>query len=255
MTRSAAVTEAKQLLRGTVRARVRALPPQELARQSEDVVAQLLSHEWFGVSCCVCCYIPMAGKELDTYGLLRAVLGSGRQLVVPRVFGSGPGEMSMLPVASVEELESLLKNKWGIPEHPIEALEGARGISALAAQIDLLVVPAVAYDLAGHRLGQGRGYYDSFLQRLGAAQAGGDVQVRTVGLGLDCQIVEAGQVPVDELDETLDLVLCSGGGRCTPGGPPVTPTPADTDAEAEPGHKPDSAAVAGGSGGGSGGTG
>ena len=57
---------------------------------------QLLSHEWYRASRCVCCYIPMAGKELDTYGLLRAVLGSGRQLVVPRVFGSGPAEMATL---------------------------------------------------------------------------------------------------------------------------------------------------------------
>jgi 5-formyltetrahydrofolate cyclo-ligase len=211
--RSAAVNEAKQLVRGSCRARVRALPPAELARQSDSVVEQLLAHEWFASSRCVCCYIPMAGKELDTHRLLRAVLGSGRQCLVPRVFGSGASEMAMLPLASVEELDSLPKNKWGIPEHPVEALHDsgtdhiAGAISALAAEIDLLVVPAVAYDRAGHRLGQGRGYYDSFLQRLRAAQASSDVQVRTVGLGLSCQILEAGQVPVDELDETLDLVI------------------------------------------------
>jgi 5-formyltetrahydrofolate cyclo-ligase len=223
ITRSAAVNEAKQLLRVAVRSRVRALSAAELASQSESVLEQLLTHEWFASSRCVCCYIPMAGKELDTYRLLHAILGSGRQCLVPRVFGNGAAEMAMLPLASVEELESLPKNKWGIPEHPAETLRAQRGgdvdhatgvVSALEAQIDLLVVPAVAYDRAGHRLGQGRGYYDSFLQRLRAAQEGSERRVKTVGLGLSCQVLSAGQVPVDELDETLDLVI----------GPTVTPS-------------------------------
>jgi len=221
-TRSTAVNEAKQLLRGTVRSHIRALSAAELASQSESAVEQLLAHDFFASSQCVCCYIPMAGKELDTYRLLHTILGSGRQCLVPRVFGDGAAEMAMLPVTSVEELESLPKNRWGIPEHPIEALREQRGgdvdhptgvVSALEAQIDLLVVPAVAYDRGGHRLGQGRGYYDSFLRRLRAAQEGGQKRVKTVGLGLSCQILPAGQVPVDELDETLDLVI----------GPTVTP--------------------------------
>ena len=208
--RSAAVVEAKQQLRSAVRAQVRALPPAELASQSERAVGSLLAHPWYQASRCVCCYIPMAGKELDTYRLLRDALTSGRQCLVPRVFGAAPGEMTMLRVGSVAELEGLPKNKWGIPEHPMDdaALAAAAGgVSELAAQIDLLVVPAVAYDREGRRLGQGRGYYDSFLQRLRAAQAGGDVRVRTVGLGLSCQILPPGEVPVDELDERLDLVL------------------------------------------------
>lgn len=79
------------------------------------------------------------------------------------------------------------------------------------AQIDLLVVPAVAFDASGARCGHGRGYYDCFLSRLRAAQAaaGGDsaasTRVRTVGLALACQMVE--NVPLEEHDERLDLVL------------------------------------------------
>ena len=141
--RSAAVNEAKQLLRSTIRSRVRALPAAELSRQSESVVEQLLVHEWFASSRCVCCYIPMAGKELDTYKLLHAILTSGRKCLVPRVFGNRAAEMAMLPVSSVEELESLPKNKWGIPEHPNETLReycgedldsATRAISVLEAQ-------------------------------------------------------------------------------------------------------------------------
>ena len=235
--RSAAVNDAKQSLRGTIRSRVRALSAAELFRQSESVVEQLLSHEWFASSRCVCCYIPMAGKELDTYQLLHAILSSGRQCLVPRVFGSRAAEMAMLPVASVAELESLPKNKWGIPEHPVEALREQRGldgthategVSALEAQIDLLVVPAVAYDRDGHRLGQGRGYYDSFVQRLRAAQAGSERQVKTVGLGLHCQILASGDVPVDDLDETLDLVI----------GPAMAPLKQE-DGSSEPDGRPD----------------
>lgn len=63
--------------------------------------------------------------------------------------------------------------------------------------IDLIVVPGVAFDRHGNRLGRGRGYYDKILKETRVA--------RKVGICFGFQFVE--EVPVDELDVRMDLVI------------------------------------------------
>ena len=63
--------------------------------------------------------------------------------------------------------------------------------------IDLIVVPGVAFDRHGNRLGRGRGYYDKILKETHVA--------RKVGICFGFQFVE--EVPVDELDVRMDLVI------------------------------------------------
>ena len=63
--------------------------------------------------------------------------------------------------------------------------------------IDMIVVPGVAFDRQGNRLGRGRGYYDKILKETRAA--------KKVGICFDFQFVE--EVPVDELDVRMDLVV------------------------------------------------
>mmetsp|Transcript_48055 Transcript_48055/g.79603 ORF Transcript_48055/g.79603 Transcript_48055/m.79603 type:complete len:94 (-) Transcript_48055:628-909(-) len=71
--------------------------------------------------------------------------------------------------------------------------------------VDLVIVPGVAFDNSCRRLGQGRGYYDSFLERLQAARCRRKLMpAHTIGLGLQEQLVE--QVPVDTHDFVLDCV-------------------------------------------------
>lgn len=69
------------------------------------------------------------------------------------------------------------------------------------AQVDLIFVPAVAFDEHGRRLGRGRGYYDQILRQ--RREAGGDFY--SVGLAFDFQILPA--VPVEDWDECVDLVI------------------------------------------------
>ena len=71
--------------------------------------------------------------------------------------------------------------------------------------IDLVIVPGVAFDASCRRLGQGRGYYDTFLEKLSAARAAqGLPPALTVGLGLQEQLVD--EVPIDPHDIALDYV-------------------------------------------------
>lgn len=67
-------------------------------------------------------------------------------------------------------------------------------------QIDLAVVPGVAFDKAGHRMGRGRGYYDRFFAHPALCN------VYKIGLCYPCQLVE--HVPVEVHDQTMDCVVC-----------------------------------------------
>ncbi len=94
-------------------------------------------------------------KEVDTFPLLDDLLGRGYLLYTSIL---DPNEGSLKHV-KLENLEELLIDDWGIPipkkveEVPIDAIQ-------------LVMVPLLAYDQKGNRLGYGKGYYDGFLSAL-----------------------------------------------------------------------------------------
>jgi 5-formyltetrahydrofolate cyclo-ligase len=64
----------------------------------------------------------------------------------------------MLPVASLDETRALPLDKWGIPAPP-DAWATSRADFAATGEVDLILVPCVAFDGTCQRLGHGRGYY------------------------------------------------------------------------------------------------
>ena len=99
----------------------------------------------------VFCYVSY-GSEPATRALLRRMWQDGKQVVVPRC--EGGGVMKAKHVASFDELQ---QGMYGI----LEPAEHAPELPF--SQIDLAVVPCVACDRSGMRLGRGGGYYDRFL--------------------------------------------------------------------------------------------
>ncbi len=65
-------------------------------------------------------------------------------------------------------------------------------------EIAVLIVPGVAFDRLGNRLGRGKGYYDRFLADIPANQ------IFTIGIGLDSQVFD--QIPVDEHDQCMNMI-------------------------------------------------
>ena len=66
-------------------------------------------------------------------------------------------------------------------------------------QIDVALIPGVAFDAQGHRLGRGKGYYDRFLRALGT------VPLHTIGVCFEFQNVE--NVPIERHDVSVDIVI------------------------------------------------
>jgi 5-formyltetrahydrofolate cyclo-ligase len=126
-------------------------------------------------------------SEINPVPLMRALSDAGARLALPVVAGRG----KPLIMRAWGFGEPLNAGVWGIKEPRPEAAEVAP---------DILIVPLLAFDRAGHRIGYGAGYYDMTINALRAAKP-----VLAVGIAFAAQEIDA--VPVTPCDARLDLVL------------------------------------------------
>lgn len=129
-------------------------------------------------------YSPLQ-NEVHTEMVARRCLADGKRLCYPRVNGEE------LEFVVIEALGELSPGAYGI-------LEPGCGPPLPCVEIDLLVIPGVAFDLLGHRLGFGRGYYDRGLSRCRP-------DVEKVGFAYQFQVVE--QLPADDHDIRMTRVV------------------------------------------------
>jgi 5-formyltetrahydrofolate cyclo-ligase len=148
------------------------------------VVEQILALPEVRAATAVIGYVSIR-SEVPTRPLLEALLRDRKTLLVPYV--TEDGALQAAPVVTLDELEPGYR---GIPE------PRAR-VPVDPASADVVVVPGVAFDARGHRLGYGGGFYDGFLKRCGRA-------IR-IGLCFEVQLVES--VPVADRDEPVHVVV------------------------------------------------
>lgn len=134
-------------------------------------------------------YAPIRG-EVDPLPFVRRLLAKGVQVAFPVV------RERELIARSVSDLAQLAPAAFGILEPVPDRPEVQPG------QIDVVLVPALTYDLKGFRLGYGGGYYDRFLPRLGP-------ETMTVGLAYDHLVVES--LPVEAHDRPVRWVVTETG--------------------------------------------
>jgi 5-formyltetrahydrofolate cyclo-ligase len=145
------------------------------------------------------------GSELDTRPLLRRVLDGGRRLVLPRVERAA----RRLALHEVRDLDDELRpGTWGIPEPVAD-----RCPAVAPGEIDFVLVPGVAFDPHGGRVGHGGGYYDRLLG------AWPRPVPPLVAVAFELQVLPA--VPVYPTDRRVDLVVTE-----LRTYPPIPPEPA-----------------------------
>lgn len=155
---------------------------------SQKIQQHLVVADCFSSSRTLALYSPI-NNEVRTDLLFLAARNAGKQVCFPRVCGE---RLQFVRVDSVGALES---GTFGV-------CEPVAGDLVVADEIDLLVVPGVAFDHSGHRLGYGKGFYDREL----AACA---VTVTAVGLGYGFQLCQ--RLPAEEHDQPLDLIATETG--------------------------------------------
>lgn len=177
-------TGAKAALRTRVRALAAALDPEARRRSDGALLRRFLALPWTAEADTLLLFYGV-GTEPDTPQLLSELWQSGRRVLLPKCL---PGRaMEARLVRSGADLEP---GAYGIPE-PLESCPVVE-----KGDIDLILVPALCYDLSRRRLGQGGGYYDRYLDGYGG---------RTVGLCRE-YLLQA-ELPVEDHDRAVDLVL------------------------------------------------
>lgn len=131
------------------------------------------------------------GNEVRTHDLIETLLAHGKRLVVPKV----DLPHHRLLHGAIRSFDELRPGAFGILEPPEERL-----VPVDLSEIDAILVPGVAFDLHGHRVGFGGGFYDGFLRQM---------TVPKIGLAFHFQIVE--QIPTRPEDERVNLVVTEQG--------------------------------------------
>jgi 5-formyltetrahydrofolate cyclo-ligase len=142
----------------------------------------------------VCAYVPV-GTEPGSVGMLDMLLRRSGRVLLPIARTTGPGNKGMpLPLRWGEYRPgALVPGLWGLLEPPEPALPG----SALT-EAALVIVPALAVDRRGARLGRGRGFYDRSL-------GGRDPQARLVAMVRDVEFVD--ELPAEPHDVPMTHVI------------------------------------------------
>ena len=179
------LSDKKAELRREAIARRDALPPEARQAAAEAIAARPFPLA-IAPGTIVSGFMPLK-SEINPLPLMRKLAAQGARLALPAVAGRGKPLILRAWVLG----EPLIAGVWGIREPKPEAAE---------VEPDILLVPLLAFDRAGHRIGYGAGYYDSTLAQLRARKA-----VMAVGLAFAAQ--EVAMVPATPRDARLDLVL------------------------------------------------
>jgi 5-formyltetrahydrofolate cyclo-ligase len=160
------------------------LAPGEIARLSKRIHEFVISSKEFKSAKVIGAYYAF-GSEVKTDLVLEKAKTLGKKVALPSVEGES------LAFYELSSGKYLVKGRFGImeplPYGPVD-------------RIDLLVVPGIAFDKKGYRLGYGKGYYDKFLAKK---------EVFSIGLAYSFQLLES--LPKGKYDKRLDAVATEKG--------------------------------------------
>lgn len=178
----------KAALRRRLRDERAAIDAKDGSRWSAAIAERVLAHPAVQAATTVHAFVGALPGEVDTEPLLQRLLDGGRRLVCPRVEGDA------LTHYVVDDLARLAAGPMGLREP-----DPHRCAPADLATIDVVLVPGLAFDEAGRRLGMGRAYYDRFLAFLSPTTT------TAIGLAFELQVVD--RVPVAQHDVPVDWLI------------------------------------------------
>lgn len=176
----------KEALRSRVRQILSTFPSAKRSLFSSQAI-DLLTQSPSWKNCHTLLAFASTPREMELRPLIQICFDSGKTCCFPKVVGQD------LHIYSISALSDLQKGRFGIDE-PLT--DPARRVDP--GQLDLLLIPGLAFDRKGHRLGQGGGYYDRFLSH---------PALHALKVGCFFSTQEVDSVPTAPHDLPLDTVL------------------------------------------------
>jgi len=176
----------KPALRAQIGAILKTMPPEQRRADSKALCARLAEQPFFQSAKAVLFFAPLP-NEADIWPLLEQALAMDKVVALPCF----DADRQVYRSRRIKNLRvEIVSGRFGIRE-PVAAC-----VEIPLADLDLVLVPGVAFDLAGNRLGRGKGFYDRLLQ---------DFEGTKCGIALEEQVVE--RVPAEKNDVRMDLIL------------------------------------------------
>ncbi len=136
-------------------------------------------------------YLPIK-NEVDTFPIIKTIWQQNKQVVIPICQPD-----NKLLLSHFNNIDDLTEGTFGIMEVKEDCLDPVPSSS-----VEIVLVPGLAFDKSGHRLGYGKGYYDRFLKTL-------PPKTPKVALAFDFQFLE--KLPAEEHDVPLDIIVTNEG--------------------------------------------
>ena len=184
----------KDDLRRQIRQIKRQFTPQQLEALSLPIVARLKAR--LSEAQTVLAYYSLP-DEVNTHQLLDDLLAEGKNVLLPKVLDDENMEIRRYT------------GRHDLQEGILHLMEPIGETFTAYGDIDMVVVPGMAFDAQGHRLGRGRGYYDRFFTLHSIPEHSSPTRslsrFTTLGVCFDFQKVD--EVPVDAFDIAVDEVI------------------------------------------------
>jgi 5-formyltetrahydrofolate cyclo-ligase len=168
------------------------LSSEEVQQNSSIITNKLTATEEFMNSKLIMCYMDFR-NEVKTDEIINKCLETGKRIAVPLVLNKIDGQREMMACAVSNFKKEMKSGAYGIQE-PIRELV----CDVWPEDIDLVIVPGVAFDERGYRIGYGAGYYDRFFRMTRK-------DCKKIGIAFEMQIVK--QIPYEEHDVKLDMII------------------------------------------------
>lgn len=175
----------KEMLRKKCKEKISHISPKTFEKWGEEIFSSVTQTEEWEKARTVFIFVSFK-SEADTTPLLLGALRSGKRLCVPKI----TGKRTMVAV-EIKSLSDLKSGKFGI----FEPIDGCRTVEK--SEIDLAILPCLAADEKGHRLGRGGGFYDRFCENLSCAK---------IAICPEMLLTENGEIPIEGHDVSVDKI-------------------------------------------------
>lgn len=177
------------------------MTPDEVNYKSLNIIDRIMELNCYKNSKIVMCYMDIK-NEVSLQEFIKKSLESKKRICIPRIEGDSHGRGKIEPYEIKDMENDVEKGAYGIPEPEKFKCKKVKPDS-----IDIVIVPGIVFDMNGHRIGYGAGYYDIFLKSV-------NINCMKIAASYEMQLVEKiknawHDVPVDIIVTEKRVIKCS----------------------------------------------